>query len=51
MFSRILSAMEEYFALPLRDKNSLTNINRTKTEITKIVMETIEAIEKGKIVE
>lgn len=51
MFSRILSAMEEYFTLPLRDKNSLTNINRTKTEITKIVMETIEAIEKGKIVE
>ena len=51
MFSRILSSMEEYFALPLREKNNLVNINRTKTAVTKIVMSTIEAIEKGKLVE
>ncbi|MBO7452047.1 MAG: hypothetical protein J6U54_17015 [Clostridiales bacterium] len=51
MFSRILSSMEEYFTLPLREKNNLVNINRTKTAVTKIVMSTIEAIEKGKLVE
>ena len=48
MLSLVLSAMEEYFSLPLHEKNKPSTSNRTKTAITKIVMDTIQAIEKGK---
>ena len=48
MLATVLSEMEQYFSLPLREKNSRANTNRTKTNIARIIMDTIQAIEKGK---
>ena len=48
MLSSILSIMEEYFALPGYEKNKLTNSNRTKAQITQLVINTITKIQSGK---
>lgn len=48
MLSSILTTLEEYFSLPMYEKNKVISTKRTKTQITRIVMETIDNIQKGK---
>ena len=48
MLSHVLSALEEYFSLPAYEKNKPNVTNSVKTKITRIVTDTIGAIEKGK---
>ena len=48
MLSNILSILEEYFLLPNYEKNKIGTTNRIKAQITRIVTDTIGAIEKGK---
>ena len=48
MMGNILSAMEEYFSLPTYEKNKAINGNRVKTRISRTILDTIDAIQKGK---
>jgi hypothetical protein len=48
MLGMVISEMEEYFSLPLREKNKMSNTNRAKANTTRIIMDAIQAIEKGK---
>ena len=48
MSSRLISSLEEYFSRPVREKNQVSVSNRTKTELIRIIFETIDNVKKGK---